>query len=173
MAWYKDYDFFKTSLVTDKYNTTAIMNAKDFDHDRDNLYFSSRRNELRSSYLEIFNALDNSFNLEFMVNGDSVDSWKEYDEKQVIFPLEKQIEVVQSINTLFSAFEKHPLNKDYEDDKVGHVEEAKSYETSIIKQSLDPDGCTVRRVILILELIRRFFEESIKEKKTIVKYELN
>lgn len=172
MASYKEHDFFKTSLVADKYDSTAIMNAENFNLKHDNLYFSSRRNGLRDSYLAIFKALDNSFNLEFMVNDDYIDSWEEYDEKQIIFPLEKQVEVVQSINALYSAIENHQLNFESIDDKVGFVEEAKSCETSLIKECLDPDWCNIRRAILILELIKRFFEESIEEKKTIIKYEL-
>lgn len=168
MAWEKQHFFFKTSLTGDRYDTNKIVQQSDYNYEHDDLTFISRRNGLRQNLIEIFNRLKCSFDLDFLLNNKEF-SYEDFDKTQIIFTLPQQIKVINSINALYTAINNHQLTL-YGDNVANWVHDAKYSETSKLDCEYND---TMREAVWTLELIRRFFEQSIKQKKIIVKYESN
>ena len=169
MACEKFYLYFKTNLKVDEFLTEdRITESKDFSAENDHLYIYSRRNVFASYLTEIFEKLNQDFNLDFLINEEYV-PYEKYEETQIVFTLPQQKDVVKSINDLYDALEKQQLIL-HGDNLSNLIHEAELYRTSDFEFE---DGDSVKETIWNIELIKRFVEQSIIEQKIVVKYDYN
>ncbi|MFW2177367.1 MULTISPECIES: hypothetical protein [unclassified Moraxella] len=168
MAWEKFHSFLKTSIIAEKYDTEEIVENHNFNSENDYLFINSRRNGLKWNLKEIFQTLNDSFGLEFLLNDEDLPH-ENLDETQIIFSSQQQMDVINSIHTLYQEIE-NQRPKLLGDDIYCLVQKAKLLETSNFSFE---DNDSMTEAILTIEEIRRFFEDSVKKNQIIIKYESN
>lgn len=170
MSWHVYDMFFKTPKTYASLGMEEIPNKSNFDYDKDHLYFSFRNNGLGETLKHYFSLFNNEFNLAFLTDYQRYSPTKDIEDTKQIIYKDEQDSILQGLDTLLSKLvnlpDIHYPNLTY----AQMLERLQSMNVKEINSQLDVDNEHPFAFIAVLELLKRFFKQSLQQDRVIVYY---